>query len=119
MISLCQDPHCHVVPWCLSREAQVSVVSRTLTLKLPFHSPAVSLSRLYRPSGKRKRETLPLTTLQRRSEQSPFAPAEDRATLGSDPSADWSPANGRSGGSSHEGRPASPLPVQGKKAINP
>src|SRR5271165_6866650 len=26
--------------------------------------------------------------------------AEDRATLGSDPSADWSPANGRSGGSS-------------------
>src|SRR5271166_5352218 len=24
--------------------------------------------------------------------------AEDRATLGSDPSADWSPANGRSGG---------------------
>ena len=23
---------------------------------------------------------------------------EDRATLGSDPSADWSPANGRSGG---------------------
>src|SRR5580658_4070550 len=78
-----------------------------MTSRFPF--PA------YRPPGKRKRETSLLTTLPPKVQQNPFASAEDRATLGSDPSADWSPANGRSGGFSYEGRPASPLPVQGKK----
>ena len=44
----------------------------------------------------------------------PFAPAEDRATLGSDPSADWSPANGKVGRAS-TGRPVNPLPEQVEK----
>src|SRR5580658_2821603 len=61
-----------------------------MTSRFPF--PA------YRPPGKRKRETSLLTTLPPKVQQNPFASAEDRATLGSDPSADWSPANGRSGG---------------------
>jgi hypothetical protein len=50
------------------------------------------------PQGKRKRETSLLTTRSPKVQEYPFASAEDRATLGSDPSADWSPANGRSGG---------------------
>ena len=48
----------------------------------------------------------------------PFAPAEDRATLGSDPSADWSPANGESGGLDLKATRLA-LAVPGTKAINP
>src|SRR5271166_1959279 len=60
-----------------------------MTSRFPF--PA------YRPPGKRKPETLPPDDTSTVG-ATQFAPAEDRATLGSDPSADWSPANGRSGG---------------------
>ena len=85
---------------CLAQLAQTGVVTHdsrgyqlnlalAITSRFPF--PA------YRPPGKRKRETPLLTTLAP-GPSNPFAPAEDRATLGSDPSADWSPANGRSGG---------------------
>ncbi len=79
---------------CGLRTATVCSCLAQLTLAIISRFPFPA----YRPPGKRKRETLPLTTLRRRSEQPQFASAEDRATLGSDPSADWSPANGRSGG---------------------
>ena len=58
-----------------------------------------------------------MTTLEP-SGATPFAPAEDRATLGSDPSAGWSPANGRSGGLYLKAVRLAPAGA-GTKAINP
>ena len=62
-----------------------------MTSRFPF--PA------YRPPRETETGNVPFDdTSHQRFKRTQFASAEDRATLGSDPSADWSPANGRSGG---------------------
>src|SRR5271165_6421085 len=77
-----------------------------ITSRFPF--------RTYRPPRETVTGNTPIEAQLNPREQTQFAPAEDRATLGSDPSADWSPANGKSGEPAYRGRPASPCRCRNK-----